>query len=245
MKKKQQDVDMFFSEECLVFEMMGVPVFEYDGFADITEEGTQFKVFRWLLDDMEQYTDHWAVVGFTGDLHIYDEYGTQVFDGSLLDSRSFSEELKKLIDHRANLLEKAVKLAEDGHAGQMDKGGLPYIGHPIRVMEKCTTLESKIVAVMHDLLEDTSVTKEDLEAAGFPDEIIEAVVCITKKKGEEYMSYIERVAQNDLAAQVKLADLADNMRMERIPNPTEKDFKRQEKYKRAKERLEEILLTMI
>lgn len=139
------------------------------------------------------------------------------------------------------MLEKAMILAAKGHMGQVDKGGKPYILHPIRVMLGCETLEEKTVAILHDLLEDTPYTTEDLQAEGFSQEIIEAVSCLTHREGEDYMKYIERICDNPLAAKVKLADLIDNMDISRIPNPTERDLARVEKYKRAKARIEEML----
>lgn len=139
------------------------------------------------------------------------------------------------------MLKKAIYLAEKAHQGQVDKGGQPYILHPKRVMERCKTEKEKIVAMLHDVIEDTEITAEDLRNEGFSAEVLEAVVCLTKKYGEDYMDYIERVCENKLAAKVKLADLTDNMDISRIPNPTEKDFIRLEKYKRAKARIEQAL----
>lgn len=139
------------------------------------------------------------------------------------------------------MLEKAVKIAEKAHAGQMDKGGHPYILHPKRVMENCQTTEEKITAILHDVLEDTEITAEDLRKAGFLEEILAALLCLTHREGEGYMAYIERVCENPLAARVKLADLQDNMDLSRIPDPTEKDLARLKKYKKAKARVEEAL----
>ena len=139
------------------------------------------------------------------------------------------------------MLEKAMILAAKGHMGQLDKGGHPYILHPTRVMLHCKTIEEKTVAMLHDLLEDTAVTAEDLTQEGFSEEIIEAVLCLTKKEGEDYTLYIERICQNPLAARVKLADLMDNMDLNRLPGLTPKDFQRLEKYLRAKIRIEQAL----
>ena len=139
------------------------------------------------------------------------------------------------------MLEKARKIAEKAHAGQVDKGGHPYILHPVRVMERCETELEKITAVLHDVLEDSEYTLEDLRKEGFADEILEALLCLTHLEGEGYMEYMERICRNPLAARVKYADLQDNMNLSRIPNPTEKDFSRLEKYKKAKARIEEVL----
>ena len=139
------------------------------------------------------------------------------------------------------MLEKAMILAAKGHMGQLDKGGHPYILHPIRVMLQCRTIEEKTVAMLHDLLEDTEYTEDDLRKEGFPEEIVVAVVCLTKTEGEEYTDYVERICQNKLAARVKLADLMDNMDLNRLPGLTPKDFQRLEKYLRAKTRVEQAL----
>lgn len=139
------------------------------------------------------------------------------------------------------MLEKAMILAAKGHMGQMDKGGHPYILHPVRVMLQCKTIEEKTVAMLHDLLEDTDYTEQDLRKEGFSEEVIEAVVCLTKTEEEAYPDYIERICGNKLAARVKLADLTDNMDLNRLPGLTPKDFQRLEKYLRAKIRVEQAL----
>lgn len=139
------------------------------------------------------------------------------------------------------MLEKAIRLAAKGHEGQMDKGGQPYILHPIRVMLQCETTEEKTVAMLHDLLEDTAMTERDLREAGFSEEVIEAVLLLTKEDGADYMAYIARVCENRLAARVKLADLTDNMDLNRLPGLTRRDFERLEKYILAKHRVEQAL----
>ena len=139
------------------------------------------------------------------------------------------------------MLEKAKEIAEKAHAGQRDKGGNPYILHPIRVMERCETELEKITAVLHDVLEDSEYTLEDLRKEGFADEILEALICLTHLEGEGYMEYIARICGNPLAARVKYADLQDNMDLSHIPNPTEKDHARLEKYKKAKARIKEVI----
>ncbi|MBP3306873.1 MAG: GTP pyrophosphokinase [Anaerotignum sp.] len=139
------------------------------------------------------------------------------------------------------MLERAKRLAEHAHQGQRDKGGHPYIRHPMRVMQHCETEEEKIVAVLHDVIEDTEVTLEELKKEGFSEEIRNTLVCLTHREGEGYMEYIERICQNPLAVRVKYADLQDNMDLSRIPNPTEKDYARLEKYQKAKARIEEAM----
>lgn len=139
------------------------------------------------------------------------------------------------------MLEQGMIVAAKAHMGQLDKGGQPYILHPVRVMLQCKTIEEKTVALLHDVLEDTPVTVADLRQAGFPEEVVDAVVCLTKGEQEDYMAYIERVCNNPLAMEVKLADLADNMDLKRLPGLTPRDFRRLEKYIRAKMRIEEVL----
>ena len=153
----------------------------------------------------------------------------------------FFKDILKTEEEVKVMLEKAILLAETAHRGQVDKGGEPYILHPKRVMEHCEATEEKIVAILHDVIEDTEITAEDLKNEGFSAEVIEAVVCLTKKDGEDYMDYVDRVCKNRLAARVKLADLNDNMNLSRILHPTEKDFARVEKYKKAKARIEQAL----
>ena len=135
------------------------------------------------------------------------------------------------------LLGKAIELAKTHHAGVFDKGGHPYIEHPLRLMENMDTNIEKMVAVMHDLVEDTHITIAYLRTAGFSETVLSALDCVTNRDNEDYESFIERIAQNPLATKVKLADLEDNMDLSRIPEPSKKDYKRIEKYKRAKTRL--------
>ncbi len=139
------------------------------------------------------------------------------------------------------MLEKAILLAVKGHMGQVDKGGHPYILHPLRVMLNCKSTEAKTVAVLHDILEDTPMTAEELRKEGFSEEIIEALQCLTKPKKQDYMKYIETVCRNPLAAQVKYADLTDNMDLSRLTEVTERDLRRVEQYKKAKQRVVQAL----
>jgi (p)ppGpp synthase/HD superfamily hydrolase len=128
------------------------------------------------------------------------------------------------------LLEKAIKIAHDAHHEQVDKAGKPYIEPPLRVMDNVQTLEEKIVGVLHDAVEDSDLTLEDLVKLGFPENLIVAIESITKRPKEHYQSYLKRVMSNPLALRVKIADMLDNMDMSRISAPTEKDWKRYKKY---------------
>lgn len=131
----------------------------------------------------------------------------------------------------------ALALAINHHEGQMDKAGKPYIEHPLRLMDQMESEEEKIVAVLHDIVEDTDISLDDLRNEGFSEEVLSAIECVTIKDGEDYDSFIERISFNPLAVKVKLADLEDNMDLTRLPEVTDKDFERVWKYKRAKERL--------
>ena len=130
------------------------------------------------------------------------------------------------------MLDKAIKLAKRAHYGQVDKANKPYIDHPLRVMNNVETIEEKIVAVLHDAVEDSDLTLEDLKIEGFSNPIIEAIDAITKREGEKLNDYLERVMNNEIALKVKIADMTDNMDIARISNPTEKDRERIRRYKK-------------
>lgn len=134
-------------------------------------------------------------------------------------------------------LESAIRMALDAHAGQRDKAGQPYILHPLRVMQRCDTDTLRIIAVLHDVIEDSAVTLDDLERLGFALEVRDALQCLTKHRGEDYDAFIERVLANPLAARVKEADLLDNMDRSRLAAFTEEDEARMAKYARALKRL--------
>ncbi len=137
------------------------------------------------------------------------------------------------------MLEKAILLALEAHKGQKDKGQKPYILHCLRVMLSLEEEKEQIVGVLHDVLEDTAVTKKALQKQGFCDEIIEAVEALTKKEGEDYFDYIKRVKKNAIAKKVKLADLEDNSNIKRMTQPIEEYQKRMKKYEKAKKLLNE------
>jgi hypothetical protein len=130
-------------------------------------------------------------------------------------------------------LEKAIELAARAHAGQRDKSGLSYILHPIRVMLRQESDDARIVAVLHDTLEDTDLTEDDLRQAGFSEYVIEAVKLVTHDKKSPYADFVARCAAHPLARAVKLADLEDNSRFDRTlmrPASLRRDSKRLVKY---------------
>ncbi len=130
-------------------------------------------------------------------------------------------------------LTKAISIATSAHKSQVDKGGKPYIEHPLRVMKQMTTDATRIVAVLHDVIEDSDYSFNDLIVAGFSEEIVSAIVVLTKQKGVSYKKYLRAIKTNPIAIAVKLADLRDNMDLTRLPTITEKDIERQKKYSKA------------
>ena len=139
------------------------------------------------------------------------------------------------------MLNKAIEIANRAHMGQVDKAGEPYILHPLRVMMTQVNEIERICAVLHDVIEDSNVTFDDLRGEGFSEEIIEVLNCITKRPGESYDDFIDRILDNETACRVKLADLCDNMNISRIKNPTEKDKERIKKYRDAADKIADAL----
>ena len=134
-------------------------------------------------------------------------------------------------------LEDAIALAVQAHRGQVDKAGQPYILHPLRVLFRLESEEERIVAVLHDVIEDTPTTPADLRALGYSEEILQALDCVTNRANETYEAFIERAASNPLARRVKLADLEDNMDLRRMRTLTDHDQQRLQRYLRAWQRL--------
>ena len=130
-------------------------------------------------------------------------------------------------------LEKAIELAARFHAGQRDKEGAPYILHPLRAMTRVRGEPAMIVAVLHDTVEDTALTQADLRAAGFGDEVLDALRLVTHEKSVPYVDYVVSIAANPIARQVKLADLEDNTRLDRMilrASSLPRDFARLHRY---------------
>lgn len=141
-------------------------------------------------------------------------------------------------DPKRATLTDAIIIAARAHHGQTDKAGEPYILHPLRVMGMMNTEDSRIVAVLHDVLEDTPWTDDMLDAEGFSEEQVEAIYVLTRRPHEHYTTYIDRVAGDTLTRAVKLADLADNLDPGRLARlPFEVRARLQAKYKAAQERL--------
>lgn len=138
------------------------------------------------------------------------------------------------------MLSKAYQLAVKAHAGQVDKGGKPYIMHPLAVSELVTTEEEKIVALLHDVVEDTNITIEDLRREGFPEQVLAAVDALTKSPDVSYDDYIDIVKRNPIAVKVKISDMTHNSDLSRIANPTEKDRQRATRYRSVIRELKNI-----
>jgi len=131
------------------------------------------------------------------------------------------------------LLEHAIAIAEKHHAGQVDKAGRPYMEHPLRVMKAMSNDAERIVAILHDVIEDTDLTLDQLAAEGFPGYILEALDSVTRRDDETYEAFVARAARNPIGRRVKYADLQDNADLARIAAPTAADIARTEKYHRA------------
>ncbi|MDO3408258.1 GTP pyrophosphokinase [Saccharibacillus sp. CPCC 101409] len=132
-----------------------------------------------------------------------------------------------------SMLTKAITIAARCHEGQTDKGGQPYIFHPFRLMLRALTEDEQIVAALHDTVEDSDLTLDDLRREGFSDEIVEAVDRLSRRESETYEAFILRIKGHRLAARVKILDLQDNMDLTRIKESSEEDRQRVEKYSRA------------
>lgn len=131
------------------------------------------------------------------------------------------------------MIDIALVIAKKAHAGQVDKAGVDYIQHPLYVASQVETEQEKAVALLHDVIEDSNITAVDLLASGLPNEVVTAVQILTKKKGQSYQEYLEKVKTNDLARVVKLADLKHNSDLSRLKSVSDTDRERVKKYKNA------------
>lgn len=137
-----------------------------------------------------------------------------------------------------NDLERAIEIALDAYEGQTDKAGETYIRHPLRVMEQMDTRRQRIVAVLHDVVEDSGYELADIESE-FDAEIRDAIEALTKRDGEDYLEdFIPQVVDNDLARRVKLADIEDNMDLTRLPEVSNTILEKQATYHTAWQQLQ-------
>lgn len=147
--------------------------------------------------------------------------------------------VKKSMMNFDKLREKAMQIAEKVHKNQVDKAGKPYIWHPVRVERRCTRQEDRLVALLHDTVEDGNIASEYLLLVGFSQEIVDAVLSVSRKRGEDYFEFIQRCKANPIGRRVKICDLEDNMDITRLNQLTEKDIERLKKYHKAYNMLKE------
>ena len=134
----------------------------------------------------------------------------------------------------------ALKLCFDAHKDQLDKSGLPYVFHPFHLAEQMTDENCVTVALLHDVMEDTDYTLEDLRTMGFCEEVLTALVLMTHNDDTPYLDYVVKLKDNQIARAVKLADLRHNSDLSRLETVTEKDIRRVETYKKAIALLEDV-----
>lgn len=127
---------------------------------------------------------------------------------------------------------KAFEIAIDAHDGQKDKGGHPYVLHPIRVAGKVKGQDEQVVALLHDVVEDTDWTLDGLREAGFSEEIVAAVDAISRREGESRRAYLARCKTDPIARVVKMADLEHNMDLSRLADVTDRDIRRNAQYEK-------------
>ena len=137
-----------------------------------------------------------------------------------------------------NIIEKSLEISLKAYCGQKDKAGETYILHPLRIMAKMQTDEERSAALLHDVIEDSDYTAEDLFSEGIPKNVIEAVELLSKQDGDSYEEFVDRVLTNPLAAKIKKADIEDNIDILRLNSVTEKDLKRIAKYHKAWKKLD-------
>jgi guanosine-3',5'-bis(diphosphate) 3'-pyrophosphohydrolase len=144
-----------------------------------------------------------------------------------------------------NMLGNAIAFASEKHSYQLDKGGNAYILHPLRMMMRLRTSDEELmaIAVLHDVVEDCEVSFDDLRDLGMSERVVAGVAALTRRAGETYTQFIERLADNRDALLVKREDLRDNSDLTRLKGVTEKDVARMQKYMNAFKRVEELLNT--
>jgi (p)ppGpp synthase/HD superfamily hydrolase len=137
-----------------------------------------------------------------------------------------------------NPLERAIALACEAHRRQTDKAGKPYILHPLRLMLRFSDTADQVVAVLHDVVEDSAITLDRLRELGFEPSIVAAIDCLTRRSGESYDAFIDRILADRLATRVKIRDIQDNLDLSRLPTLSDEDLQRVAKYHRALSRLQ-------
>jgi len=130
-------------------------------------------------------------------------------------------------------IESAIMIAIKAHENKSDKGGSPYILHPLRIMLEMETEEEMIVALLHDVVEDSKISLKEIAKYNFDKKIISAIKVLTFSIDQNYEDYIKKISKNKLARKIKIADLIDNMNLKRLPNLDQQDFARINKYHNA------------
>ena len=131
------------------------------------------------------------------------------------------------------MTKKAIKLMFEKHKDQVDKSGMPYVFHPFHLAEQMDDEETTITALLHDIVEDTDTTFEDLRELGFSDNVINALKLMTHDKNIDYFEYVKNISKNPIARKVKIKDLEHNMDTSRLDEVTDKDLERVKKYKKC------------
>ena len=137
-------------------------------------------------------------------------------------------------------LARAIAIAAQAHQEQREKSGAPYIMHPIRLMLRMNTETEMMVAILHDVVEDTPWTLEQLRQEGFSEEVVQAVDCVTRRSTETYSEFVDRARDNPVARKVKIADLEDNMDVRRLPDISDHSLERLKKYHEAWRSLRDV-----
>lgn len=137
------------------------------------------------------------------------------------------------------LTKKAMRIAYDAHAGQFDKCGVPYVFHPMHLAEQMTSEKACCVALLHDVMEDTDITADQLREMGMPIDVVFALQLLTHAPEVDYMDYVRGIKHNAIAREVKLADLAHNSDLSRLERVSAEDLERNRKYAQARAILEE------
>lgn len=132
------------------------------------------------------------------------------------------------------LTRKALKISFEAHKDQTDRSGMPYVYHPYEVASHMDDEYSTCVALLHDVIEDTDITSDSLRNEGFPEEVVQALLCMTRDKSVPYMDYIRKIMTNTIAIKVKVADLTHNSDLSRLNNLTYEDYDRVDKYSKAR-----------
>ena len=128
---------------------------------------------------------------------------------------------------------RAMQICFEAHKDQLDKSGIPYVFHPIHLAEQMKDENTTVAALLHDVMEDTPYTLEDLREEGFSEEVLEALLLLTHQKSEDYLDYVRRIKDNPIAKAVKLADLAHNSDLTRLDMVDEKAVERKNRYQEA------------